>query len=165
MSSAIIQFAWSDPQQAAAILNRQIVPWAKSMMLAGHKLVGEIRLAEDAKTDRQRAYYHGVILKEIACKAEVGGEKFSLATWKEHFRNEYLGFKTLTFINPFTKKKSRRRIRVSTEDLGVKAYANLIERVTAFAVTDLGVGFSVPNFQRYEALQIDPETGEILGGL
>ena len=161
MSAALLQFNWRDPQQAGVSLNQQVVPWAKSMMLAGHKLVGEIRLYEDAKTDLQRAYYHGVILKEIAFKAEVGGEKFSLATWKEHFRNEYLGFKTVTFTNPITKKKSRRRIRVSTEDLGVKAYANLIERVTAFAVTDLGVEFSVPNFQRYEALQIDLETGEV----
>ena len=122
-----MQFAWSDPQQAAAILNRQIVPWAKSMMLAGHKLVGEIRLYEDAKTDRQRRYYHRYVLVEIAQQADIGGRKFDMPVWKEHFRNEYLGFKTVTFINPMTGKTSRRRVRNSTEDLGVRGYSALIE--------------------------------------
>ena len=124
------------------------------MMLAGHRLVAEFRLAEDAKTD-QRKYYHGVILKQIAQQARPNDQTFPLAVWKEHFRKEYLGFKSVTCIDPMTGKKSRRRVRKSTEDLGVKAYAVLIERVTAFAVTELGVKFA----ERGE--YIDPDTGEI----
>jgi len=154
MSDLMLQVQWINPQQAHASLNQTVVPWAKSMMLAGHRLIGEFRLAEDVKTDGQRRYYHGVVLTEIAKQAQVNGQKFPLAVWKEHFRNEYLGFKTVTFINPMNGKKSRRRVRKSTEDLGVKAYANLIERVTAFACTDLGVEFPA---------RIDPETGEIMG--
>jgi hypothetical protein len=148
----MLQVQWINPQQAHASLNQTVVPWAKSMMLAGHRLVAEFRLAEDVKTDGQRKYYHGIVLAEIAKQARVNGQKFSLAVWKEHFRNEYLGFKTVTFVNPMNGKKSRRRVRKSTEDLGIKAYANLIERVTAFACTDLGVEFPA---------RIDPETGEI----
>jgi len=154
MSDLMLQVQWINPQQAHASLNQTVVPWAKSMMLAGHRLIGEFRLAEDVKTDGQRRYYHGVVLTEIAKQAQVNGQKFPLAVWKEHFRNEYLGFKTVTFVNPMNGKKSRRRVRKSTEDLGVKAYANLIERVTAFACTDLGVEFPA---------RIDPETGEIMG--
>lgn len=152
MSDLMLQVQWINPQQAHASLNQTVVPWAKSMMLAGHRLVAEFRLAEDVKTDGQRKYYHGIVLAEIAKQARVNGQKFSLAVWKEHFRNEYLGFKTVTFVNPMNGKKSRRRVRKSTEDLGIKAYANLIERVTAFACTDLGVEFPA---------RIDPETGEI----
>jgi hypothetical protein len=59
----------------------------------------------------------------------------------------------VTTVNPMTGKKHRRRVRKSTEDLGVKAYAELIERVTAFAVTELSVEFPA---------YIDQETGEIL---
>jgi hypothetical protein len=154
MSDLMLQVHWINPQQAHASLNQTVVPWAKSMMLAGHRLVAEFRLAEDVKTDGQRKYYHGIVLTEIAKQAKVNGQKFPLAVWKEHFRNEYLGFKTVTFINPMTGKKARRRVRKSTEDLGVKAYAQLIERVTAFACTDLGVEFPA---------RIDPETGEIIG--
>ena len=153
MSDLVLHTEWRDPQQAHSSLSLQVWPWAKSMLAAGNRLVLEVRLAEDAKTDRQRAYYHGVVLAEIAKQAKVNGQRFPLAVWKEHFRSEYLGFKTVTCTNPMTGKKSRRRVRKSTEDLGEKAYAQLIERVTAFACTDLGVEFPA---------RVDPETGEIL---
>ena len=149
----MLQVQWFNPQQAHASLNQTVVPWAKPLLMAGHKLVAEFRLAEDAKTDAQRKFYHGVVLTEIAKQARVNGQKFPLAVWKEHFRSEYLGFKTVSCTNPMTGKKHRRRVRKSTEDLGVKAYAQLIERVTAFACTDLGVEFPA---------RVDPETGEIL---
>ena len=153
MADIALQASWTNAQQAHANLTHQVWPWAKSMMAAGHRLVIELRLEQDAKTDRQRAFYHGVVLTAIAKQAEVNGQRFPLAVWKEHFRNEYLGFKTVTYTNPMTGKKSRRRVRKSTEDLGVKAYAELIERVTAFACTELGVEFPA---------HIDPETGEVL---
>jgi hypothetical protein len=157
MSELALHAKWINPQQAGVSLNSMVVPWCKSMMAAGHALAVEIRLAEDAKTDQQRKYYHGVILKQIAEQASPNGQKFPLAVWKEHFRAQYLGFKTTTFVNPLTGKKSRRRVRKSTEDLGVKAYNELIERVTAFAVTELGVVFA-----ELPGLTFDPETGEIL---
>lgn len=153
MSDLVLHTEWRDPKQAHSSLSGQVWPWAKSMLSAGHRLVLEVRLAEDAKTDGQRKFYHGVVLTEIAKQAKVNGQRFPLAVWKEHFRAEYLGFKTVTYTNPMTGKKSRRRVRKSTEDLGVKAYAQLIERVTAFACTDLGVEFPA---------RIDPETGEII---
>ena len=123
MSAAMLQAKWINPQQAHVSLNSTVVPWCKSMMLAGHELVAEFRLVEDSKTDRQRRYYHGVILKQIAQQARPNDQQFPLQVWKEHFRKEYLGFKTVTFTDPMVGKKSRRRVRKSTEDLGVKAYA------------------------------------------
>ena len=152
MSDLMLQVQWINPQQAHASLNQTVVPWAKSMMLAGHRLVAEFRLAEDVKTDGQRRFYHGIVLTEVAKQATANGQKFPLAVWKEFFRDKFLGFKTVSYVNPMTGKKLRRRMRKSTEDLGVKAYATLIEQVTAFACTDLGVEFPA---------RIDPETGEI----
>lgn len=156
MSNLSLSVIWTDPQQAGASLSGMIVPWAKPLLLAGHRLEVEIRAAEDAKSDRQRKYYHGVMLKQIAAQAVVNGQRFPLAVWKEHFRKEFLGFKTVTYVNPLTGKKHRRRDRRSTEALGVKGYAMLIERVTAFAAMELGVAFDS------QGERIDPETGEIL---
>lgn len=164
MSELVLRAEWVSPEQAGASLNGFVVPWCRNMMKAGHRLAVEIRLAEDAKTDRQRRYYHGVILKEISEQATANGQKFPLAVWKEHFRSEYLGFKTVSFINPLTGRKSRRRVRNSTERLGVLGYNKLIERVTAFAVTELGVEFSVSRWEKYGGGPVELDTGEVAEG-
>ena len=142
-----------NPVQGHKAISEMLWPHVKSLLMAGHRLQLELRLAEDAKTDKQRKFYHSYILKTIANKAEVNGQKFDLKTWKEHFRSEFLGHKTVTTKNPMTGKKVRRRVRVSTEDLGVKGYAEYIDRVAAFAATDLGIEFAEE--------WCDPETGEI----
>jgi hypothetical protein len=154
----MIQVQCFNPQQAHAAMMAHVWPWVKSHTMAERPVVLEARLHEDVKSDQQRRYYHGVILTEIAKQATVNGQKFPMAVWKEHFRSEYLGFKTVTSINPMTGKKHRRRVRVSTEDLGVKGYNKLIERVTAFAVTELGVQFPEVGRGGY----VDPDTGEIM---
>jgi len=125
----------------------------KALATAGHATVVEVRTAEDVKTDKQRRYLHGYVFLTIAHQASVNGQKFDLKTWKEWFRSEFLGSKTVTFKNPMTGKKVRRRQRVSTEDLGVKGYGEYIDRVTAYAATELGVEF------REE--WVDPDTGEV----
>ncbi|MDP3351833.1 MAG: hypothetical protein Q8S92_22845 [Hydrogenophaga sp.] len=147
------EIALINPVQAHAALNKVAWPWIKAMTGAGHKLVLEVRLAEDVKTDKQRRYLHGFVFKTIAEQAVVHGEKYPLKVWKEWYRGEFLGFKTVTYRNPITGKKSRRRERQSTEQLGVKGYRDYIERVLAHATTELGVDFP----ERW----VDPETGEI----
>ena len=164
MTELAISAAWNEPVQAGRHFKTVVAPWCKSMWAAGHRLHVEVRLHEDAKTDRQRAYYHGVVLKSIADQARPNDARFPLAVWKEHFRAEYLGFKTVTTKNPITGKKVRRRHRLSTEDLGVKGYSQLIDRVTAFAATELGVTFPT-SFAQWEGMQIDPDTGEIIGAV
>lgn len=94
MSDLAISAAWNEPVQAGQHFKTVAAPWCKSMWAAGHRLHVEVRLHEDAKTDRQRAYYHGVVLKSIADQARPNDARFPLAVWKEHFRAEYLGFKT-----------------------------------------------------------------------
>jgi hypothetical protein len=113
---------------------------------------------EDDLTDKQRRYYHGYVLTVIAQQVKVNGTRYVMPVWKEHYRKEFLGFKTKTEINPLTGKKHRRRVRVSTEGLGVRGYNTLIEKVTAHASTEFGVMFPVELGE-----WIDQETGEIVG--
>lgn len=160
MGDVVVRTTWRTKEQAGQNLNAVVLPFAREQIAAGHVLDVEIRLHEDSKSDRQRGYYHGVVLKEISQQAAPMGCKHGLAVWKEFFRAEFLGHKTQTTINPITGKKSRRRVRVSTEDLGVKGYAQLIDRVTAYAVMELGVRFTM-DFRQYESW-VDQETGEIL---
>ena len=162
MGDIALHAVWTNEQQARASFLQRVAPWCMEQWRAGHRLELEIRLHEDAKTDRQRRYYHGVVLKTIAQQARPNGEQHALAVWKEYFRAEYLDYKTVTTKNPITGKKIRRRVRVSTEDLGVKGYSQLIDRVSAFAATELGVTFPA-TFQQWEGMQVDPDTGEVIG--
>lgn len=139
--------------QGHIVVSKTVWPWCKSQLNAGRPVVLEARLAEDCKTDKQRRYLHGYILMTIARQAAPNGTKFPMQVWKEHMRSEFLGFKTVTTTNPLTGKKVRRRQRVSTEDLGVKGYSEYIDRVAAYAATELGVEF----MEQW----VCPETGEI----
>ena len=155
-------------EQAHVAIAKTVWPYAKEQLRQGRELVLEARLLDDAITDAQRGYLHGVVLTEIAQFARPNGDQFPMKVWKEYFRSEFLGFKTVTAVNPFTNRKSRRRIRLSTEDLGVRALAAYIDRVIAFAATDLNVQVSEPlpphlrPQRRQKNEVIDAETGEIL---
>lgn len=139
-----------NPVQGHQVMRDSLWPWAKSMLSAGHKLVIRAEELENDKSDRQRRYYHGVVLTEIARHATANGVKYPMPVWKEHFRKEFLGDKRKVFIDPITGRKSRRTVRVSTEDLGVRKYSELIEKVQAFAATELGVTFSVGRWEDFE---------------
>lgn len=146
-----------NPQQAHQAMTNQLWPLIKAQTTAGNRLVLTLVDADNAVTIKQRGYYHKVILTEIAQKASMNGEKFNMPTWKEYFRKKHLPDKRKKVKNPMTGRTITIRVRQSTEDLGVKKYAQLIEMVTAFAVTDLGVEFSERNFNNW----VDPDTGEI----
>lgn len=169
MSDILLRVEMRTPEQAHQALAQQAWPWAKEQLRQGRELVADFRLLDDAITEAQRGYLHGVVLTEIAAFARVGGRQYDMKTWKEHFRSEFLGFTVVTSVNPLTGRKVRRRIRKSTEDLGVRGLANYIDKVIAFAATDLGVTVSepLPPHLRPQRRQkrnevIDMETGEVL---
>ena len=164
MSDLSLTVILRNAEQAAMAIRNVAAPKCREIWATGQLVEATFRTHEDAKTDRQRAYYHGVVLKTIAQQARPNGQQYPMAVWKEHFRAEYLGHKTVTTKNPMTGKKTRRRVRVSTEELGVKGYSQLIDRVSAFAATELGVSFPA-SFDQWERMQVDPDTGEILGGV
>lgn len=156
------------PEQARAVLKSHTLPWVGQQLEQGRALVAEFRLLDDDITDKQRAYLHAVVLAEIALYARPGGQQFPMKVWKEHFRKEWLGFKTVTNINPITGRKHRTRVRVSTEDLGITAMAEYIDRIIAYAATELGVVVSEPlppelrGKRKRDRAPVDQETGEVM---
>lgn len=167
MSDILMRIELHTPEQAHQTLAQHAWPWAKEQLRQGRELVAEFRLLDDDITDAQRGYLHGVVLTEIAQFARPCGVKHDMKTWKEYFRSEWLGFKVVTSVNPLTGKKARRRVRVSTEDLGVRRLAEYIDRIIAFAATELGVQVSEPlpphlrPQRRKRAEVVDQDTGEI----
>jgi len=157
--------------QGRAALKSRVLPWVGEQLTQGRQLVVEVRLLDDVITEAQRGYLHGVVLKEIALYARPNGQEFPFKVWKEHFRSTLLPNKRVTSINPLTGKKSRRSVRVSTEDLGVRRLAEYIDQVIAIAATELAVVVSEPlpphlrpQRKRARALEqgdVDQETGEI----
>lgn len=172
MTDILYRVELREPEQARVALARGALPWVGEQLRQGRELVAEFRLLDDDITEKQRGYLHAVVLTEIAQFGRANGQQYPMAVWKEWYRGEFLGFKTVTNINPFTGKKSRRRVRISTEDLGVRGMANYIDRVIAHAATELGVTVSEPlppelrpqrrRAQSVQAGDVDAETGEIL---
>jgi hypothetical protein len=157
------------PEQGHSVLTHSMWPWAKAQLQQGRELVLEARLLDDAITEAQRGYLHGVVLTEIALYGRANaGAAFPMKVWKEYFRQRLLPDRRMTSVNPITGKKTRRRIRVSTEELGVRRLAKYIDEVIAIAADELGVVVSTPlplelrGGRQKKGEVIDAETGEIL---
>ena len=149
MNQHALHLEWTGPDQAGASLKAVLIPFCKAKLQAGIRLSIKIEELEDAKSEQQRKYYHRYVLIEIAEQAQINGEKFAMQVWKDYFRERFVGFKHITRRDPITGKKYRRKERISTENLGIKAYSKLIDQVTAFAATELGVCFICPNWESY----------------
>lgn len=108
----------------------------------------------DPMTVKQRRFYHGVVLKQIAEQArDEDGRAYEPKVWKEYMRKRFLGTNGMrweSFRMPGERRARPHAVRISTEDLSVKQYSELIEQVMAFAATDLGVTFQVDPREREE---------------
>lgn len=138
----IISMNFVSASQAYPLMKKLWVT-LKPLLLKKYPLVVEVYAKADKVTQMQRAYYHGYVLLQISIQARVNGNKFALDTWKEYFRKKYLGYEVQTVLDPISGKTYQEEVRVSSESLGVKGYAELIEMVTAEAATELNVKFPV----------------------
>jgi hypothetical protein len=138
-----------NPEQAALVFKGQVAPRCRELWAIGEDVALRIMPAEDDKTIKQRNYLHKCVLREIAEQAAPMGEKHDFKVWKEYYRERFLGHKYLVYKDPMTGKKRRRKVRISTEDLGLKAYSKYIDEVSASGATELGVTFSVKNWQSW----------------
>lgn len=150
MNQHALNVTLTGPDQGRQVMSRTVLPFIGKLIEAGKRVVVTATEEEDAKSVKQRNYYHKCVLVEIAEKAIVNGEKFDMKVWKEYCRERFLGARWVILTDPMTGKKKRRKVRISTEDLGVKAYSKLIDEVSAFAAVELGVTFSVANWQSYQ---------------
>lgn len=147
-SQYALHTVFTDPDQAKAALLGQIGPFCREQWARGvQRLSVVIQAEEDSKSIQQRKYLHGVIYKEISEQAIIAGQKFDMPVWKRYLQDRFIGHRWEVLKDPMTGKKKRRKVRIRSEDLGVKAYSKLIDEVSAFAATELGVTFSVRNWQ------------------
>ncbi len=114
---------------------------------------------EDGIGVRQRNFFHGVVLAQIAERVRMpDGSRYVLSVWKEYFRQLFLPDKWVMRKQPRwdaaagrvvqPKRATPQRIRQSTEDLGPKRYSELIDQVIAHAVTECGVEFEFDAMER-----------------
>ena len=113
----------------------------EAMLSAGQ--VPHIALTEwqDDITAKQRGFLHAAVFPQIAEQVRVGGERFVPEIWKEFYRKLFLGSRYVMQKLPGQKRAVPVKVRVSTEDLGIKAYSEYIDRVIAHAVSEFSVAF------------------------
>lgn len=102
-------------------------------------------------TVKQRRFLHGPVLGQIAEQVRMpDGSRYVAAIWKEYFRKLYLPDRWASYRMPGAKRATPHRVRVSTEDLSIKQYSELIDKVLAHATTELGVVFDLNPQEREE---------------
>ncbi|MEO6710805.1 MAG: hypothetical protein ABI054_06075 [Planctomycetota bacterium] len=110
---------------------------------------------------QQRRFLHGVVLKQISEGARVDGQRYTIDVWKEHYRTRFVGdggfrwestrvpkwdAQAGTYVVP--KRATPRRVRISTEELGVRDYAKWTNEIIDHAVLELSVEFHFTNEER-----------------
>jgi len=98
--------------------------------------------SEDDRTLAANRYYWGVILREISEQASIDGKKYAADAWHELFKRQFLGYE-IKRVRVAGRKHPvvTRRLR-STTKTSIKKFNVYLERIQAFAVSDLGVVFS-----------------------
>lgn len=108
--------------------------------------------ALDTITIKQRGFLHASVLPQIAEQVFVGEkrERFVSDIWKEHFHKMFIPDKWEMRKLPGAKRATPHRVRVSSEQLGVKRYSEWIDRIIDYAVAELNVEFVFKPNEREE---------------
>jgi hypothetical protein len=88
----------------------------------------------------QNRFYWGPLLGAISDQVRTP-DKWTAEAWHQLFRRQFLGFKIEKQVVAGKKKPVIIRRLRSTRDLTVKQFAEYVEKITAYAVTELGVVF------------------------
>jgi hypothetical protein len=123
---------------------------AQAILANGKPVRVMVQEHEEDRTLQANRYYWGPCLKEIAEQASLNGQRYVGEAWHEFFRRQYLGYEIRkTYVAGKKKPVIVRRLK-STRDLKVRAFSVYLEQIQAFASTDLGVRFSVRDWQEYQ---------------
>ena len=151
--TTLIRFAGS--RDGAHLAVKEIYDQAKTLVALQKRVKLTCEEAEDEISIRQRGFLHKAVFPQIAeqvvLPADMGGGRLDWRVWKEIFRARFLGDRYVLkavarwdaklgrVVIP--KRKTPHRVRVSTEDLGVKRYSKYIDTVIDNAVVDYRVHF------------------------
>lgn len=127
--------------------------WAKSMLMAGHRLNVEIR--PETRSSAQNRLLHA-LFGDISRQAEWMGKKRSAAEWKVLFVSGHsVATKAGAELVPGLEGEFC-NIRESTARMSKSRLSSLVEYVIAWATLN-GV-----ELQESRQWMVDPETGEVL---
>lgn len=148
MSSQITVY---NPQQAEQAIRRQLWPWVKSMLTAGHKL--DI-VARPAKRSAEHSARLHAMLGWLSKNVQWAGEYRSIDHWKrltvaawERARGESVEYL------PALDGRGIDIVFRRTSEMSGRDMAELIEWIFAWAIE---MGYDIPEYQR------DPVTGELI---
>lgn len=121
---------------------------AAAMLDNGESVLLSVGPALEPVGVQQRRFLHGPVLTQISEQVRVFGERFVTAIWKEFYRKLFLPDAWEVRKLPGQKRATPVRVRQSTEDLGIKRYSELIDKVIAHAATEFGVEFRFESDER-----------------
>ena len=94
------------------------------------------------KSAKQRRFLHGPVLRQISEQVVMpDGIRYLPEVWKSYFRKLFVQDRWESYRMPGARRATPHRVRVSTEDLSVKQYSQLIDNVIDHAVAEFGVTF------------------------
>lgn len=121
-----------------------------AILNAGQRVELRVLIARDPIRVKQRKFLKDIVFGQISEQVRLDGQRYTKEMWAEHFRKEWLGSRFEEKQYPFEPEPRIEEIKNSTEELGVKGYAEYTDRVIAFAQTDLSVVFVFEEREREE---------------
>lgn len=109
---------------------------APAMALAGTPLAVSVSEAKSKRSLEQNARLHA-LLTDVAANAWVQGRQYDLETWKEFFRQRFIGTEEITM--PDNKRVER---GLSTTTLNVHEFSDFMTKIEEYAQDHLAVEFS-----------------------
>jgi hypothetical protein len=108
----------------------------RAMAAAGKPLAVTVCEHKTKRTLAQNSRLHP-ILEEIAEQAWIGGKRFDMEVWKEHYRRKFIGTEEIDMPDG-----TRLERGISTTTLDVAEFSSFMDRIQADATSELGVTFS-----------------------
>lgn len=109
---------------------------AGPQVAAKKPLVVTVDTYKATRTGDQNRLLHA-LLNDIAEQAVVDGKQFEVEVWKDHVKRNFIGTEEVKLPDGTVLSRS-----MSTTALNVGEFSELIDRVRAWAVNDLGVTFT-----------------------
>lgn len=126
------QFILREPQHAHTLI-AYLKQHAGPQSAAGRPLVVTVDEYKARRSSEQNRLFHA-LLNEISEQAMIGGKHYDADTWKELIRRKFIGSEEINLPDG-----SRLERGISTTTLSVPEFTQLIDRVTAWAATELNV--------------------------
>lgn len=135
------------PQEAHKYLQHAWEVIAKPLTLQSVPVHIRVCEAELNRSVEANKYYWGIVLKEISEQACIDGQRWSVDAWHELFKRQFLGYEIKKIKVAGKKKTYVKRQLKSTAKQKIKPFSVYLDKVIAFAVTDLSVQFSEDWFE------------------